>query len=153
VTHRRTWLVAATVLIAVAAILLYWRGCRPAPPEPTDIVRDFFVEGVTVGSPDLAVGPAMVRGTVHPGYTDWACLFECREPDGCRAEVQMVITYLSQGEAERLILGGTLQAAPGETMRIARVQRPPTAVDEVESVALEVIATLDPNAPAPTPIE
>jgi len=146
-------LVVAIVLFAVAAILLYWRGCRTAPPEPTEVARDFLVEGVTVVSPDLAVGPAMVRGTVHPGYTDWACLFECREPDGCRAEVQMVISYLSQGEGRSLILGGTLQAATGETMRIGRVQRPPAAVDAVESAVLEIIATLDPNAPAPTPIE
>lgn len=152
-TNRRTWLVVAIIVLAVVAIVLYWRGCRTAPPEPTDVARDFLVDGVSVDSPDLAVGPAMVRGTVHPGYTDWACLFECREPDGCRAEVQMVITYMSKGKAERLIFGGTLQAAAGETMRIARVQRPPTPVDEVESIALEVIATLDPNAPAPTPIE
>jgi hypothetical protein len=153
VTSRRTWLVVAIVILAVAAILLYWRGCRQAPPEPATEVRDFLIEGVTVVSPDLAVGPAIVRGTVHPGYTDWACLFECREPDGCRAEVRMVVSYLSQGQEQSLIIGGTLQAASDETVRIGRVQRPPTAVDEVRRATLEIVAMHDPNAPAPTPIE
>lgn len=152
-TNRRTWLVVAIVLFAVAAIALYWRGCRSAPPEPAAEARDFLVEGVTVVSPDLAVGPALIRGTVHPGYTDWACLFECREADGCRAEVQMVISYRSLGEERSLILGGTLAAASDETMRIGRVQRPPAVVDAVGGATLEIVAMHDPDAPPPTPIE
>ena len=150
---RRFWLIAAAVVLVVAAIFLYWRGCRPAPPAPEEVARDFLVDGVSVDSPDLAVGPATVRGIVHPAYTDWSCLLECRETDGCRAEVQLVVTYRSQGETRHLNLSGRLLAVSGETMRIARAQRPPTVVDTVEGVTLEIIAPLDTDSPPPTPIE
>jgi hypothetical protein len=93
-----------------------------------------------------------VRGIVHPAYTDWACLLECRDNRGCRADVKLEILYRSNGEARTLIIGGRLEGDPGKTMRIGRVQRPPTAVDRVDQVTVEVVAVVTPGAQRPTPI-
>ena len=94
-----------------------------------------------------------VRWTRHPDYTDWACLIECRESDGCHAEVQLVVDYISTGVSQRLTLGGRIDAAHGETVRIGRAQRPSIPVDRVERVTVEVLAAYRAGAPTPTPME
>lgn len=147
---RTRWLAVAAVGVAVLVALLIWRGCRDGRMA-ADAPQDFGVGSVPVTSPDLAVSDALVRGTVHPDYTDWSCVLECREPEGCHAEVQLTITYLSGGDEHDVKLGGRLDAAMGETVRLGRAQRPPTAVDEVKLVILEVATTYRPGGPRPTP--
>ena len=147
---RTRWLAVAAVGVAVLVALLIWRGCRDGRMA-ADAPQDFGAGGVPVTSPDLAVSDALVRGTVHPDYTDWSCILECREPEGCHAEVQLTITYLSGGDELDVKLGGRLDAAMGETVRLGRAQRPPTAVDEVKLVTLEVATTYRPGGPRPTP--
>jgi hypothetical protein len=80
-----------------------------------------------------------MRGTVHPDYTDWACLLECRERGGCHATVEVRVAYRSSGEPSRLVIGGRIDGEAGEIMRIGRAQRPPVAVDGIDSVEVTVL--------------
>jgi len=112
--------------------------------------RSFAVDSVPVDSPDLEVGPAVVQATSFRGYTDWACLLECLEPEGCRAEVRLVLDWVGEEGGGRMIVTGAVDAEPGETMRIGRVQRPPVAgFDRVERLALEVTRLVRADAPTP----
>ena len=149
---RARWmaLVAAVVVTIVIAVFL-WRGFQSAPVPPE--IPSFTQEEVAAISPDLAVSEVLVRGTVHPGYTDWACLLECLEPEGCRADLRVVIDYRSHGEAQRLMIDGRVDADVGETMRIGRVQRPPVEVDGIDKVTIEVRKSYREGAPEPTPIQ
>ena len=147
---RARWLAVAAVGIAVLAAILVWRAGRDGR-DADDDPQTFDVGSVTVASPELAVGDALVRGTVYPEYTDWSCVFECREPEGCHAEVQLTVTYRSGGDELEVKFGGRLDAAMGEPMRLGRSQRPPTGVDEIERVTLEVATTYRPGGARPTP--
>ena len=154
---RALWLIGAAALIAVGAAILIARGCRreaaPAPaPAPA---ADFVVEKARFESPELALELESVRGTVHTGYTDWACLLRCEERAGCRADVRLVIDYRSGGEPRSLTIGGRLDGAKSQTLRVGRVQRPAVAVDRIERVRVEVLAPVrpvTPGAPRPTPM-
>ena len=149
---RARWmaLVAAVVVTIVIAVFL-WRGFQSAPVPPE--IPSFTQEEVAAISPDLAVSEALVRGTVHPGYTDWVCLLECLEPEGCRADLRVVIDYRSHGEAQRLMIDGRVDAEMGETMRIGRVQRPPVEVDGIDKVTIEKLRSIRENGPEPTAIK
>jgi hypothetical protein len=153
---RTSWLIGAAALIAVAAAILLARGCRrEAPPAPTAAPADFVIEKARFESPELELELESVRGTVHPGYTDWACLLRCEERAGCRADVRLHIEYRSGGEPRSLTIGGRLDGARGQTLRVGRVQRPPVAVDRIERVRVEVLAPVvpvTPGAPRPTPM-
>ena len=151
-SSRARWLAVAALVVVALVILLTWRGCRPAPPAPPPI-ESFAGQKVPVVSPELAVGVAVVRGMVRPDSTDWTCLLECREPEGCHAVVQLLVDYWSQGERRQLRLDGRLDAAMGETMRIGRVQRPPVAVDRVEGMTVEVVRPFRRGDPTPTEVE
>ena len=147
---RTRWLVVAALVAAIAVAFFAWRGCRPAPPEAQVAPQSFTIENLTVHSPDLEVGMATVRATSYRGYTDWACLLECREPEGCKAEVRLVVDYVAGGAAGRVIIAGPLDAESGETMRIGRAQRPPVAAfDRVDSLGLEVVRFIRADAPTP----
>jgi len=150
VTRRTGWLAVAAVGIAVLVALLVWRVGRDGR-DADDAPQTFDVGSVSVASPKLAVSDALVRGTVYPEYTDWSCVLECREPEGCYAEVQLTITYRSGGDELKTQLGGRVDAAMGESMRLGRAQRPPTGVDKIERVTLEVATTYRPGGARPTP--
>jgi hypothetical protein len=150
---RTRWLLLAVVVVAVVAALFFWRGRRLDPLADPNSDRTFTVSDVPVESPELSIDVGTVRWTHHPDYTDWACLIECRERDGCHAEVQLVVDYISLGKKQRLTLGGRLDAAYGETSRIGRAQRPPVKVDRVERVTVEVLEAFRRGAPTPTPME
>jgi hypothetical protein len=150
VTNRARWLAIAAVGIAIVVALLVWRVSRDGRGAGGD-ERSFDVGSVPVASSELAVSDALVRGTVYPEYTDWSCIFECREPEGCHAEVLMTITYRSGSDELTVKLGGRVDAAMGEGIRLARAQRPPTSVDKIERVELEVAGTFRPGGARPTP--
>jgi hypothetical protein len=146
------WLIAAAAAAVVAGLLL-WRGCRHEVPPSGLPPADFVAESVRLVSPDLELELVAVRGLVHPAYTDWACLLECRERRGCRADVKLEIRYRSGGEERSLGIAGRLEGERGETMRIGRVQRPPVAVDRVEQVTVTAVVPVIQGAPRPTPMQ
>jgi hypothetical protein len=143
--NSRVLAVAAFLIVAVAiaAGLYFWQGRDEPPPlpEPTQVhVPDAIpVEEVAVASPDLNVELRAMRGTVKPGFTDWMCLLECREREGCRADVEVKVEYRSLGEPRQLIIGGRLGGDGGEIMRLGRVQRPPVEVDGIDRVTINVL--------------
>ena len=143
--NSRVLVVTVLLIVAVvAAVALYvWRGRNEPPPlpEPTLVhVPDAIpVDGVAVESPDLDVELRAMRGTVNPGFTDWMCLLECREREGCRADVQVKVEYRSLGEPRQLTIGGRLDGEGGEIMRLGRVQRPPVEVDGIDRVTINVL--------------
>ncbi len=150
---RFRWILLAVVVMALVAAAVVWRGRRLAPLADPGSDGTFTVSDVPVESPELSIDVGTVKWTHHPDYTDWSCLIECRESGGCHAEVQLVVDYISNGRKERLTLGGRLDAAQGETVRIGRAQRPSVTVDRVERVSVEVLAAFRPGAPTPTPME
>ena len=153
---RYRWLLLAVIVVGlVVAGVVVWRGHeREEEFRPAPISKEAFTaDDVPVTSPDINVGVGVVRWKHHPGYTDWACLIECRESDGCRAEIQLVVDYVSSGESKRLTLGGRLDSTYGETVRIGRAQRPAVVVDRVDQVTVDVLAAYHPGVPKPTPME
>ena len=139
-------LVVAVLLVvaAVAAVGLFVLRGRDQPPplpEPTQVhVPDAIpVEDVTLESPDLDLELRAMRGTVNPGFTDWMCLLECREREGCRADVEVKVEYRSLGEPRQLTIGGRLGGEGGDIMRLGRVQRPPVEVDSIDRVTITVL--------------
>ena len=152
-TTRKQWLTVIAALAVVVAAVLLWRGCRADDVRPPTAAGDFALDGINFTSPDLDLELVSVRATAHPGYMDWACIIECRERGGCRADVRVRLVYVAAGEERTLMMSGRLDAARGETIRIGRVQRPPTEADRVEAVMVEVAAPYTPGAPRPTPVQ
>jgi hypothetical protein len=151
--HFRWLAVAIGLLLVVAALALLWRACSSGDHGVTQTPTGFTSEKVRLISPDLDLDLLEVRGTVNPGYTDWACVFSCREDGGCRAETRVRILYLSAGEKRTLTLSGHFDAARDQKMRVGRMQRPPVMVDRVVEVTVEVAAPFVPGAPRPTPVQ
>jgi hypothetical protein len=155
---RNILLAVAVVVAAVLAVGLWLRrdggAEREAPARPPAASPGgFHIEEVALLSPDLAVELVEIRGTVHSDYTDWACILECREDDGCHADVQLAIEYRSYGVAKKLFLASRLDADQGELMRVGRVQRPPVAVDAIDRAKISVLDVRSANGPRPTEIE
>jgi hypothetical protein len=150
VTARSRWLVVSAVL-AVAVVILVWRGCRwDGARSDSD---EHSVDGITLTSPDLDLQLLAMRTTDRPGFTDWSCLLECRERSGCRADVRVKVLYRTAGERRTLSMGGRIDVANGESARIGRVQRPPTEIDRIDEVVVEVAAPYTPGGPRPTPVQ
>jgi hypothetical protein len=147
-TRARWMAVLAVVVVTILVAVFLWRGFRPAPAPPE--IPNFTQDKVTATSPELAVSEALVRGIVHPGYIDWVCLIECLEPEGCRADLRVVVDFRSHGKPQRLMIDGRVDADMGETMRIGRVQRPPVEVDGVDKVTVEVRRSNRGSSPEPT---
>jgi len=155
-SKRAGLLAAVAVLVAAVVIsLVIWRGGGSSSPKslPVGVAEEFDFDQEALVSPEIEVAVITIRGTVLPGYTDWMCLLECREPDGCNADIQITVDYRSSGERRVLQLAGRLQAEMGETMRIGRPQRPPTAVDGIDAVTVKVLRSYREGAPEPTEME
>ena len=148
----RSWTVALSLIVIVALVVL-WRSCRSTDVAPDRPPEGFTADRVGLDSPDLDLELIEVRGKANPGYTDWACIFLCREAGGCRADTRVQILYVSGGTKQTLVLNGHLDAAHGEKMRVGRMQRPPVVVDRVMSVTVEVTAPFKPGAARPTPVQ
>ena len=84
-TNRRILLAVAVVVAALLVVGLWLRRDRagaPSPePGPERAQRGIRADDVTVVSPELDVRLVEIRGTVHPDYTDWSCILECREAE------------------------------------------------------------------------
>jgi hypothetical protein len=156
-SSRRILLAVAVGVAALLVVGLWLRRDRAGAPSseqsPERAHQGIRVADVAVVSPDLDVGLVEIRGTVHPDYTDWSCILECREAEGCRADVRLMIEYRSNGASKKVLLGSRLDANRGETMRIGRVQRPPDAVESIDRATLSVLEAYRSNSPRPTEIE
>jgi Flp pilus assembly protein CpaB len=94
-SSRRILLAVAVGVAALLVVGLWLRRDRAGAPSseqsPERAHQGIRVADVAVVSPDLDVGLVEIRGTVHPDYTDWSCILECREAEGCRADVRLMI--------------------------------------------------------------
>ncbi len=155
-SKRAGLLAAAAVLVAAVMIsLVIWRSGGPSSLKPPSAgtAEEFEFDGATLVSPGIEIVLVKVRGTVLPGYTDWAFLFECREPEGCNADLMLAVDYRSSGRPEKLYITGRVNAAEGEIMRIGRPLRPPTAVDGIDKVVVEMLRSYRDAGPEPTEME
>lgn len=156
-TSRGILLAVAVVVAALLVVGLWLRQDRAEPPSPAATAegtpQGVRVDDITVVSQDLDVELVEIRGTVHSDYTDWSCVLECREAEGCHADVQLTIEYRSGGATQKILLGSRLDADRGASMRIGRAQRPAMAVDSIERATLAVLETYRSNSPRPTEIE
>lgn len=143
----------AVIVAGLLATVLLWRGCRSEPEVAPEMFGDFAAESVVFDSPELDVALLSVRGTDQTDYTDWAFVFECRERGGCRAELQLLVAFMSEGEERLFGIKGVVDADHGETMRIARIQRPAVAIDRIDRVTLEVVAEAHTPDSSPTPMQ
>jgi hypothetical protein len=135
---------AIAVLVAVSTA-----GCR-RDRSGAD-AEDFLVESVRTESADLDVTVQQVRGTVREGYLEWACLLQCQEADGCRAELRVTVHFESHGETRQIVFTGRIDADSGGRAQLGRVQRPPTRVDAIDRVTIDVLSRRQPGDPPPTP--
>jgi hypothetical protein len=145
--------VVAVIAAVLLVTVLLWRGCRSEPEVTPETIGDFEAGSVVLRSPELEVALLSVRGSDHAEYTDWAFVFECREAGGCRAELQLEVDYVSGGEKRLLGITGVVDADRGETMRIARIQRPAVAIDRIDRVTVAVVASHDSPTALPTPMQ
>jgi hypothetical protein len=144
---------ALAAAAALVLLIVTWQ-CSPTDTEtPTAPAGDFSFERVELVSNELALDLQAVRGKAHESYTDWSCIFICRESGGCNADVQLEVLFSSAGEERRLILAGRLVGERGDALRLGRVQRPPVNVDAIERLTLRVVDTYKPGQPTPTPME
>ena len=139
----------AAVLLGTVLLL---RECRARPEVTPEAIGDFEIGRALLDSPEIDIALVSVRGTDQTGYTDWAFVFECRETEGCHAELRLEVEYESVGKKSRLGLQGVVDVNLGETMRIARIQRPAVVIDRIDRVTVAVVAPYDPPKSAPTPV-
>jgi hypothetical protein len=94
---------------------------------------------------------ASVRGELHEGYLDWACVIRCKEPSGCSAQLRLTVHYTSAGAAQQITFYGPIDVPMGARARVGGIQRPPHRVDRVDRVEVKVDRTITPGEPVPTP--
>lgn len=144
-------LVAVAVLLAVVvAAVLALRACRERAPAGAQ-AASFSFEDVPTASPDLDVEVASIRGELHEGYMEWACLVRCKDPDGCGAELRLTVHYASAGKPQRVTFSGDMDVPLNARARMGGIQRPPVPVDGVERVDVVVKRRITAGEPVPTP--
>lgn len=139
------------VAVVVAAVVLFILSRQPSEPEtpavePPEVVH-FSADDVPVRSRDLGVSNAGVRVAIHPTFASWLVRVACDEPDGCAGEFAATVRYTGGGEEHSLALVGRFQASLGGDLRFEGLQEPPTVVDRVDQVVVEVQSRETPGAP------
>jgi len=141
VRDSRGLLILLVVVVVIAAGVWLWT--RPQPDrglgEPTDRepIRFHYSE-VAVRSPDLEVGPADVKGAIHPDYTSWRVTLTCGEIEGCAGEFAVELRYTTGSDDERLVLVSRCDVPSGGEMLFGGLQDPPTPVGRIERLSLEM---------------
>lgn len=146
----RPLLVVAVLLAVAVAGVLSLRACR-VQRAVSEQAASFSAENVPTSSPDIAVEASAVRGELHPGYMEWACLLRCKDPAGCSAELRLAVHFTSAGEPAKIVFTGTMDVPMGARARIGGLQRPPRPVDSVERVEVLLKRRITPGEPVPTP--
>ena len=125
-------------------------SCRGRSPA-AEAAASFSADDVPTESPDLAVAVTNVRGQLHEGYMDWACLVRCNDPAGCSAELHLTVHYTSAGSPATINFAGPIDVPMGARARLGGIQRPARAVDGVDRVVIEAKRGRAPGDPPPTP--
>lgn len=132
------------VAVAVALAAAVWLLNRPKPepsrliPEDGEPVR-FRFDDVAVVSPDLAVVEPKVVGSTRSTQTSWLVVLKCAEPEGCAGEFAVEVGYQTGGESRRLTIVNRCDVPNGGELRFEGLQDPPTPIDRIEGLTLEVI--------------
>lgn len=132
-------LIAVLVVAAVVWFAVHRRSeiNRPMRLEPVEAVR-FEFEKVAVGSSDLRVGPARVRGAIQQGFTSWLVMMECAEAEGCIGEFAVTVSYHTGTERRQVVLVNRLEAPMGGELRFQGLQDPSTQVLRIDELTLDV---------------
>lgn len=142
------WPVLGLAIVGMAAVVLPVAGCRRAPAIPQATAFDFA--SVPLESPQLMLELNEVRGEPGDGSLDWRLMFTCHEPDGCHADLVVVVHYQADAGAERIQFSETVSAPDGAAVRVGGV-KPARKVSRVEQVEVRVERRFRPGDPAPTP--
>jgi hypothetical protein len=146
--RRWHWLFPALAIVAAAAFAVPGTGCRRGPAESR--ANQFSFASVPLQSPQLAVELTEVRGEPGEGSLEWRLMFICREPEGCHADVVVVVDYRGDRGAEQVQFADTVSAPDGAAVRVGGV-KPAREVSSVERVEVRVERTFRPGDPSPTP--
>ena len=141
---------SAVLISALASAAFFVSACRGEPPNE-EAAASFSFDNVRTESSQLALSAATVRGVLHRGYIDWACVVRCQDPAGCSADLQVTIHFTSNGEEKVITFAGPIDVPVGARARVGGVQRPARPVDRVDFVVIEAKPRRQPGAPLPTP--
>ena len=141
------------VVVVAAAVVLFILSRQPGEPagpavEAPDVVR-FSADDVPVRARGLEVSSAGVRVAIHPTFASWLVRVTCDEPDGCSGELTATVRYTDRGEDRSLGLVGSFDVPVGGDLRFEGLQEPPTGVDRIDRVLLEVQSRATPGASVP----
>jgi hypothetical protein len=135
-------------IVTSAALAVPGAGCRRGPAESR--ANQFNFASVPLESPQLMLELTEVRGEPGEGSLDWRLMFICREPEGCHADVVVVVHYRGDRGAEQVQFAETVTAPDGGAVRVGGV-KPAREVSSVERVEVRVERTFRPGDPSPTP--
>ena len=147
-SRRWRWISFGLAIVAAAALAVPGAGCRRGPAESR--ANQFSFASVPLQSPQLAVELTEVRGEPGEGSLDWRLMFSCREPEGCHADLVVVVHYQGDRGAEQIQFVDTGSVPDGATVRVGGV-KPAREVSRVERVEVRVERTFRPGDPSPTP--
>ena len=145
-TYARRWWFLAIVL--ATAVGVPGAGCRRGPDVSR--AKEFSFDAVPLESPQLALELNQVRGEPGDGSLDWRLMFTCRDPDGCHADVVVVVEYQGDRGAEHIQFTKTISAADGGAVRVGGV-KPAREVSRIDRVEVRVERRFRPGDPSPTP--
>ena len=138
----RPLLIVVAVVVALAAAV--WLVNRPKHepsrlvPENDEPVRFRFAD-ISITSPDLEVVEPEVRGSTRSTYSSWIVVLNCAEPEGCAGEFAVEVRYHTGEESRRLVIVSRGEVPNGGEIRFEGLQDPPTPVDRIEGLTLEVL--------------
>jgi hypothetical protein len=144
-----SWPLAGLIAVFAVVSVITGAGCG-RDPSGAD-AEDFLVDSVRTDSADLNVTVQQVRGTVREGYLEWACLLQCQEANGCRADLRVTVHFESHGDPHQIVFTGRMDVDSGARAQLGRVQRPPMRVDAIDRVVIDLLSRRSPGDPPPTP--
>jgi hypothetical protein len=142
VRDSRGLLIVIAVVVALAAAL--WLVNRPKHepsrliPEDGEPVR-FRFNDVAITSPDLEVVEPEVVGSTRSTQTSWLVVLKCAEPEGCAGEFAVEVRYQTGGESRRIAIVNRCDVPNGGELRFEGLQDPPTPIDRIEGLTLQVL--------------